>query len=349
MATCEYVFVCEWVLPETESYEGGLCGSKFTNHSLFTSHIQDHESTFPSASFEECPWNGCQYAPLDKSFYSSHLLFHAYHTFLKLKGGEFQVAKGLPECQMSKDLINTFPESPEARMTCCSSTAKTLWNLTDHTRTHTHEKVTACNGCGLLFSNTTRLRDHLQRQATPSSQSHFCSICKKAFLTERLLKEHIRKHINTIQCPHCAMTCTSDSALLRHITYRHSNSKPFSCPLCRKSFKTKYSLSDHLSTHREKSFSCFSSSCHYTCKSEKLLLQHMKNNHSESTGELYCCHVCDGARFSVGLELTNHLKTVHGFRLPPGHSRFRYVLCDDGLKRLQTVRLDKDDMISSNS
>ena len=121
------------------------------------------------------------------------------------------------------------------------------------------------------------------------------------------------------------MTCTSDSALLRHITYRHSNSKPFSCPLCQKLFKTKYSLTDHLSSHREKSFTCFASSCSYTCKTEKLLLQHMKNNHSGSTGEIYCCHVCDGARFSLGLELTKHLKTVHGFRLPPGHSRFRYA------------------------
>ena len=205
----------------------------------------------------------------------------------------------------------------------CSFNTKSQWNLVDHMRTHTQEKSIACNGCGLLFSNATRLRDHLQRQATPSDHAHFCSICKKSYLTERLLKEHLRKHINTTKCPHCAMTCISPSSLLRHIMYRHSNNKPFICGICQKSCKTKDSLSEHLTTHKEPSYSCSVPRCDFVSKSEKIFKLHMKTEHSGDKKNQYCCHVCDGERFSKGLELTKHLKTVHGFGLPPGHSRFR--------------------------
>ena len=200
--------------------------------------------------------------------------------------------------------------------------ANTSSNLADHVRTHTQEKVISCPSCGILFCSNAKYQDHLQRQAPPTDSTHTCYICKKCFSTERLLKEHIRKHVNTQKCPHCAMTCTSQSALLYHMTYRHSDCRPHQCPLCQKKFKTEYSLSEHLETHGKKSFSCSETGCNYSGKSLKGLQRHVRIEHNEYI--CYCCHICD-LKYKQGFHLTNHLKKIHGFTLPPGHSRFRYT------------------------
>ena len=188
----------------------------------------------------------------------------------------------------------------------------------DHTRVHTQEKVVSCPKCGALFANNTKFRDHLLRQTIPTQ---CCSLCNKQFATERLLKEHFRKHVNTHNCPHCDMTCTSQSSLMYHIAYRHSDNKPHECPLCQRKFKTQYSLSEHLVTHQEKSLPCSVSGCHYLGKSMKGLQRHIRMEHSGNEC-LFCCHVCE-ERFAQGVHLTTHLKKFHGFSLPPGHSRFR--------------------------
>ena len=139
------LFVCEWML-QGEDDEETICGSSFTNHSLFTSHVQDHLASLPPSSLDDCPWNGCHFSSLDKSFYPSHILFHAYHSFLKVKGGEYRAEKELPECLIGKELVNVFPPSPEPVMTC-------RW-----------ERVEGVS-CGQTFTNPalyyTHVKDHV--------------------------------------------------------------------------------------------------------------------------------------------------------------------------------------------
>ena len=44
--------------------------------------------------------------------------------------------------------------------------------------------------------------------------------------------------------------------------------------------------------------------------------------------------------FCHGGTLSAHLVNVHYFKLPPGHTRFRYVESADGFHQLQTVRFE---------
>ena len=208
----------------------------------------------------------------------------------------------------------------------CGFTGRDKSKVLEHTHTHTKEKVVACPVCGNLFANNMKFKDHIVRQTTANvfDPNLVCSFCQKYLPSERLLREHVRRHVNTLKCPHCDLTCNTPSRLTQHIRFRHMEIKPHECPLCHKKFKTSYSLSDHVELHREKNISCIIPGCQYMSKTAKGWQKHMKTAHS-TDDMLYCCHVCE-ERFTAGTQLSSHLKSIHGFTLPPGHCRFRSVL-----------------------
>ncbi len=47
-----------------------------------------------------------------------------------------------------------------------------------------------------------------------------CSYCNKRFGVERLLRDHMRAHINNYRCPMCDMTCPTPSSLKSHVRYK---------------------------------------------------------------------------------------------------------------------------------
>ena len=205
----------------------------------------------------------------------------------------------------------------------CSFQGRDRFKVHEHARSHMHEKVVACPTCGSLFASNAKFKDHLTRQVEPTDPSLSCSFCQKCYPNERLLREHIRRHINTFKCPHCELTCNSPSRLLHHIRFRHMENKPHECPVCQKKFKTPYTLSDHIESHQQRKYTCSVTGCRYTAKTLKGWQHHMKTAHMPDQ-MLYCCHVCS-LRYSSGQKLTSHLKETHGFELPPGHCRFRCV------------------------
>lgn len=59
-----------------------------------------------------------------------------------------------------------------------------------------------------------------------------CTHCYKYYPNLRLLKEHLRGHVNYYKCCYCDMTCTTKNSYSAHIRYRHLDSKPFKCGSC---------------------------------------------------------------------------------------------------------------------
>ena len=100
----------------------------------------------------------------------------------------------------------------------CTAEAKTVSKLKEHLRVHSQEKLIACPVCGALFANRTKFVDHCKRQVSSdlpqnsagsavwmnqeeqSTQTTTlkCSYCSKRFATERLLRDHMRAHINQV-------------------------------------------------------------------------------------------------------------------------------------------------------
>lgn len=68
------------------------------------------------------------------------------------------------------------------------------------------------------------------------------------------------------------------------------------------------------------------------------------DNADQNFGTMYMCHVCKKT-YSQGSTLSKHLKSVHNFQWPSGHSRFRYKLETDGFYRLQTLRYESPELV----
>ncbi|NXM73426.1 HINFP factor, partial [Serilophus lunatus] len=222
----------------------------------------------------------------------------------------------------------------------CDCTFKGRCKLREHLRSHTQEKVVACPTCGGMFANNTKFFDHIRRQTTLDQQRFQCSHCSKRFATERLLRDHMRNHVNHYKCPLCDMTCPLPSSLRNHIRFRHSEERPFKCDYCDYSCKNLIDLRKHLDTHsKEPAYRCEFEACSFSARSLCSIKLHHRKVHEGDSEPRYKCHVCDKC-FTRGNNLTVHLRKKHQFKWPSGHPRFRYREHEDGYMRLQLVRYE---------
>ncbi|CAG9814008.1 unnamed protein product [Phaedon cochleariae] len=211
--------------------------------------------------------------------------------------------------------------------------------LTEHLRSHTKEKIIGCPTCSTVFSSKTKFCDHRKRQISMELQTYQCSQCLKLFPTERLLRDHMRSHINHYKCTMCDMTCPKPSVLAKHIRFKHVKDKPYKCTECDKSFVAKHNLNTHMVTHYDEDpMSC--DHCDFTCRTTKGLENHyIKKHENVDLILIYECHCCK-KKFKRGDYLTKHLTKLHNYHWPSGHTRFRYRKDEDGIYRLQTVRYE---------
>lgn len=86
-------------------------------------------------------------------------------------------------------------------------------------------------------------------------QEYQCSHCSKYYPSERLLRDHMRHHVNHYKCTFCDMTCPTPSSLSVHIRYRHLTSKPFKCRFCEYTWVCVFTL--HWETEQAGSYNVF--------------------------------------------------------------------------------------------
>jgi len=338
-----------------------------------------HNANDPMQDVFVCLWSGCGFETPVSAEMVRHVHFHTFHTKIKCHGMNMLKETGIRPCSLDQSQKNIIPDLSErymcewegceqndtdwtqaqtfywhvsshpeelrggpikCRWKGCKKVDTAVSKLREHMRCHSQERLVGCPTCGGLFANRVKFFDHCKRQMPAGEQSYTCSNCSKKFALERLLRDHMRSHINHYKCPNCDMTCPTPSALNNHVRYRHTEVKPFPCDYCDYRGKSTSDVKSHLRTHYDEiEFKCTSPGCSFTCRAQATLKNHIVREHT-SCEPLYACHLCD-SRYLRGTYLTKHLLNVHQFRWPSGHSRFRYNRDEStGLYRLQTIRFE---------
>lgn len=78
------------------------------------------------------------------------------------------------------------------------------------------------------------------------------------------------------KCPYCTYQTGNTTHLKNHIMFKHTNERPFPCPLCHKRFGLKTDLKLHMRTHTgEKPFQCHKCGMMFALKGN--LKAHLQN------------------------------------------------------------------------
>ena len=119
----------------------------------FTSHVKTHIALWENEGEDEevvcCSWIGCDFSCSDSHEYVCHVLFHPYHSYLKLLGSELQNKKGLPSCQLDGDMQNVVPQL-EVELRCqweeskCGRRFESVGEFYTHIHNHAMSERSMC-------------------------------------------------------------------------------------------------------------------------------------------------------------------------------------------------------------
>nr|XP_038029071.1 histone H4 transcription factor-like isoform X2 [Anas platyrhynchos] len=311
----EMILPCEW----EECLFVGKRMEEFCDH--VAGHLKEYlQHPLETAEHYRCWWRNCEFGAKDPRELITHVNFHSYHTKLKFVGSRLRALhRDLPACLLTSRSWHQLPQTSE-------------------------EFVCNWENCNVTFNNPEWFYQHVAHHAYATEektvtdqkkavychwkeQIFVCQNCHKHFASERLLRDHMRVHVNRVTCPLCDAVCTSVSSLKAHTRYRHCDERPFRCHLCDSSFKNTYDLHKHVETHNDSdAYSCDVEGCGFTSRTSQTLKQHYKRAHVSNGILRYKCHICQKC-FCWSYSLTLHLRKAHNLS---SHSRFRYKEDDEG-------------------
>nr|XP_029712928.1 transcription factor grauzone-like [Aedes albopictus] len=226
------------------------CGKLMTTPRILQYHIQNHRPE------EKRPYK-CSQCPRRFS-YASALSSHSQ--------------SHLPETERTKHVCDE-----------CGKSYSSAKNLAEHTAAQHSNAVTlayVCHICAKRFTSKSNLTYHLTTHQ-PKIHQVQCDQCQKWLKNKLCLRKHMVQHsMVRHNCNLCDYSALNLQCLKNHLRVQHTDSKPFACDVCGKSFKLKNTLLNHQVQHTGvKKFSC--EFCARTFASSGNYYAHRKRMHPQ--------------------------------------------------------------------
>ncbi len=260
----------EQVHNDKKSYQCDICNKIFTTSSNLTAHKRIHSGERPFT---------CDIC--DTSFIiSSHLTTHK-----KIHSGERPFTCDICDTSFIKSSHlkqHKRTHSGERPFICdiCDKSFTQTSCLTIHKRIHTDKKPYACPICDKTFSDTSNLNRHklthtgerpftcdtsttslpiTQLHPTRSSKNEFSSfsLILPAFTatnTKSSTKKLLKRKPADYKCSQCGYQSLDGPNFRRHVKI-HADIKPYSCPICDKTFSDRSNLKRHNQTAHKEQYS----------------------------------------------------------------------------------------------
>ncbi|XP_050092992.1 zinc finger protein 391-like [Anopheles aquasalis] len=195
--------------------------------------------------------------------------------------------KSIERIGASKEVQVT--RSRKYRKRLCGICGAQVYNMIDHTRSHTKENMLQCPHCPVQMVNRTNLVRHV-RTVHEKVVIKSCEPCGKGFTTDNAYKSHMRTHHNIgeqYQCETCLKIFNHASSRLEHIKRVHIAEWKYECQICQKKFKDRKTLKEHGKVHSTNTpYAC--SQCPKRFKS----LGAKKTHEISHSGIQFPCTIC---------------------------------------------------------
>ncbi|XP_055541452.1 zinc finger protein 623-like [Wyeomyia smithii] len=210
----------------------------------------------------------------------------------------------------------------------CSRDLPTLMQYNRHLSRHDEtERPIKCRFCPMRYITHAGAKAHERqehrknstKQKQPKDRNVVCEQCGKFFypntIGNHIRQMHEKKHP---KCHLCERTFTNGATLARHMLL-HTNTKPFSCDQCEKTYRRQLDLRHHKSLVHDGINPHVCSECNQEFKSYQRLYSHRQSVHLKKlpkksrldyVGQFRTCRLCD-TKFKRDKELVEHICQEH--------------------------------------
>lgn len=175
---------------------------------------------------------------------------------------------------------------------------------------HTGVRIIKCHGCSKSFGTHLSLAHHVAKSDHTQLLATICPNCCVRFSSRTDRDAHqskcLRKRFECYLCAKTSRIPTSLESLKKHIAFKHTGSKSFSCTFCCRKFRREFHWKKHEKTHTKVGLI----KCQYCAKT--FIAMKYKKRHEDSCKMTYECYLCQKNFPSFTMLSENHMKTHIG-------------------------------------
>lgn len=193
-----------------------------------------------------------------------------------------------PRCRLSFKSLKAYQNHMEKVTKTCIALGDELIRIEGEGK----NRIFYCKECEYKSTYLANIIHHCARHS--GKRQYQCKLCPRGFIQYASMSKHMEythkqfKHIMT--CHFCGKLIKGIDTINRHLK-THTSERKFQCDICKKSYKTKFSLVNHLQTHKEKTFTCeICAKVFHTASGLWIHIQYVHNKHKQ---KLIKCSICE--------------------------------------------------------